>query len=108
MKNIIPLLLIICFVGVTIFSFAVMVHEPGECMFGNCPFSITHNMFVYQTFFNVFISEILIIFAIPVAVWIIFLILVSFLFLYNFQSVGSYSRKITRWLSLFENSPSSL
>lgn len=130
-KKIIVSLILTSFLSMAFFSFVFMLHEPGERMSGDCPFSpmetslcpqdvlavVLHHFSAYQTFFSVPVFS-------SVTVLITSLLLVAFAFFllsansllfeptqtinysYNTPLTTPYDRKIIRWLSLFENSPS--
>ena len=128
-KQFVAVLILASFLALALFSFATISH--GGDMQGNCPFSAPgglicpqnmlataiHHILAFHTFLNVPVS-------ISTAVLIIFLLLTSYvlgvlstsppipIFLtlvenfYDSPPVTSHDRKIKRWLSLFENSPS--
>lgn len=130
-KKSITALVLISFLTITLFSFAVMMHGPDGRMDGDCPFSAMgqsicpqdtiavaiHHISAYQAFLNVPVSS-------GLTALIISLLFVAYASLliftrlpllgpptfarvpYDSLSTDSHSRKITRWLSLFENSPS--
>jgi hypothetical protein len=130
-KKIIAALVLTSFLTVVIFSFAVMMQGPDGRMEGDCPFSVVglsicpqdtvavaiHHISAYQAFLNVSVSSGLtaLILSLLLAVCAIFFIFIRSLLLGSPSFVcvpndspptGSSGRKITRWLSLFENSPS--
>ncbi|MDZ4205951.1 MAG: hypothetical protein U1C12_01930 [Patescibacteria group bacterium] len=130
-KKIITLFLLVSFLAIALFSFALMVHGPDGRMPGDCPFSIMgdslcpqdtiavaiHNISAYHTFLNVPVSAGLtaLVISLLFAIYAVLVISVRLLLfrppaftpvLYDSQPVDSYSNKITRWLSLLENSPS--
>jgi|SRR3989344_3321462 len=120
------------FAVVALFGFSFMMHGSDGRMAGECPFLgagislcpqdalalIVHHVSAYQSFLNVSVDTgltILIVvslFLSACALLVIFLHLptlgppASVFVAYDPPLVDSYSRKITRWLSLFENSPS--
>ncbi|MCR4334166.1 MAG: hypothetical protein NUV47_00305 [Patescibacteria group bacterium] len=115
MKYFISLLFLISFIGVAVFGFALMTHWSDGRMSVDCPLStmgksLCTQIFTYNTFFNTLINVNIIIFAISIPTFVFFVFLISIYssFLYSSPFVSSYNRKITRWLSLFENSPSYL
>ena len=124
-------LVLVSFLAVVFFSFAFMMYGPNgqmidDCLLGAmgqsiCPqgavTTIIHHISAYHTFLNVFvgigfssliISLLLAICAAPVIFSRLLSLRTAFLarVLYNLQPVNLYRRKITHWLSLFENSPS--
>lgn len=130
-KKIITALVLTSFLTVAIFSFAVMMQGPDGRMKGDCPFSVVgqsicpqdtvavaiHHISAYQAFLNVPVSSGLtaLIISLLFVVCAIFFIFIrsplleppSFVYIPNDSPLTSLSgRKITRWLSLFENSPS--
>ena len=126
-KRILTTFILVAFLAVALFSFVVMLHGPGEQMIGDCPFSamdvalcpadilnfIVHHISAYNSFFNI-----------PVGFYVT-TVIISLLFfasilvglslfepspplvrLFNYPLITSPGRKVTRWLSLLENSPS--
>lgn len=118
---------------VALFSFAVMMSSPDGRMSSDCLFSIVgtslcpqgalavaiHHISAYQSFFNVFVN-----FSLTATFFgFLFLIMSAILVLYispplfkpavildgldDFPLAIPHNKKITRWLSLLENSPSS-
>ncbi|MEK7609855.1 MAG: hypothetical protein AAB470_01890 [Patescibacteria group bacterium] len=130
-KKIITVLVLTSFLTVAIFSFAVMTRGPDGRMEGDCPFSVVgqsicpqdtvavaiHHISAYQSFLNMPVGSgltaliVSLLFAVCAA---LFILISSPLLgppavariLYDSPSIGLRSRKLTRWLSLFENSPS--
>jgi len=111
------------------FSFAGMAYGSDGRMQGDCPFSnmgaslcpqsvlpgAIHHISAYQSFFNVpvnpGISALIIALLLAVSVAIVFpfrltLYTIPIFVPYNPTPSTSHNRKIKRWLSLFENSPS--
>ncbi len=130
-KKIIAALVLTSFLTVAIFSFAVMIQGPDGRMEGDCPFSVVgqsicpqdtvavaiHHISSYQSFLNVPVGAgltalvISLLFVMFIALFIFIrsplLEPPSFVCVQNdYSSTSSSGRKITRWLSLFENSPS--
>lgn len=130
-KQIIISLVLASFLALIFFGFAFMMRGQDGSMQGNCPFSamgmslcpqnalatVFHYISAYQSFLNVFThSDIMtLIMSLFFAVYAVFMFsLYLYLFksqkfisfVYNSQTPAPYNRKITRWLSLFENSPS--
>lgn len=131
--KIIALLVLVSFLMIVVFSFAFMAHDMDEDISSDCPFSVMgvslcsqgtvavviHHISSYHSFLNVpadfgvmtlLISLLLLASAILVT-FVSSLLLEPPAFAvipYDFPPGTSYNRKITRWLSLFENSPSLL
>jgi hypothetical protein len=130
-KQIIAILVLTSFLSVAFFSFDMMMQGPDGRMVGDCPFSAmgaslcpqdtvavaVHHISAYYAFLNVPIgsgaaSLIILLLATASIMLMIFRewmlpgppqFLYSF---YNSPPLDSNRRKITHWLSLFENSPS--
>lgn len=131
-KKIITSLIFASFLMVVFFSFGFMVHRPDGSMQGTCPlsspaeeslcsqntiFSAFHHISAYQSFLNIEVS-----FSVTIAlILLLFLALVFIISLRNLNSVNQSlyfnrfyntppplpgTKKIIRWLSLFEHSPS--
>lgn len=129
--KIITSLVLTSFLMIVFFSFATMMHGPDGRILGDCPLSVLgaslcpqdivsvarHHISAYYTFLNVPVGAGLA----PLIAFLLFVIsavLLTFVrlpllgppalsyVLYDSQSADSYSKKITRWLSLLENSPS--
>jgi len=116
------LLLVVSFIGLAVFSFAIfnhgLNHSAGSCLAytingAACPTNIIkfvmHHVAVLQIFSRTLISSILVLFF----ALALFLFLVPFFVLWLFQNWPfsklntSYSqRKFVRWLALLEHSPS--
>lgn len=130
LTKIITAFLLTSLMAMALLSFAAMVHEPNDRMKGDCPFSamgaslcpqdalaeLAHHVAVYRTFFNVpsgtgFATLITLLFALATLL-VIFIAsppLRQPVFVridHGAPPRDSSSRKITDWLSLFENSPS--
>ena len=133
-KKIITLLILASFVTLLIFGIFTMMHSPDGQMLSECPFSFVgtanciqntlattiHHISSYQSFLNVTVDYGSITL---LASLLIFAGLFSILFTdpdifklnafvkrgsYNTPQISSGVRKIIRWLSLLENSPSPL
>jgi len=130
-KKSITALILVSFLMLVLFSFGVMLHESGNQMTGNCPFSAMgvsvcpqdtlavaiHHVSAYSSFFNVptnFGPTIAIIFLL-LAICVLFILFIRPPLpqrvtlargTYTLPSANSYNKKVTHWLSLFENSPS--
>lgn len=123
--------ILVLFVATVFFSFASMMHEPETGMRADCPFSvmgeplcpqniaaaIMHHISAYQSFLAVFAgSGMTATIAVLLALFAALLLLAAPLLLYKppeqensflrAPSAVRKDRKTTRWLSLFENSPS--
>lgn len=132
-QKIISLLVLASFMAVTFFGFAIMMHGPNGWMSGDCPFSVMgaslcpqntlataiHLISAYHTFLNVPVGAGLttLVISLLFAVCILLVIFIRSPLLgppalvgifYDSPPAASHKRKITRWLSLFENSPSLL
>lgn len=123
--------MLVSFLTIALFSSVFLMHEPEGAMQGGCPFSALgaslcppdalsealHHITAYHSFLSVQMSP-------SVTAIIVALILASGVLLmsvppllkpltipgqfYHPPPVSSPSRKITHWLSLFENSPSQI
>lgn len=124
-------LILAAFVLIALFGFAAMAHNPDGRMSGDCPFSVMgeslcpqnnlavaiHHISASHSFLNVPVS-----FGLMVSL-IAFLLTIAAIFAFSSSlplfslpalasgcsdspPVYSRDRKIIRWLSLFENSPS--
>lgn len=130
-KKIISSLILVAFLSLTFFSFVIMMHGQDGRMQGDCPFSavgtslcpqdtlavVSHHISAYQSFFNIPLSpnitvSILLLLLVTSAIFILLIsspLLGSSVFVgyvSNFLPVFPNTRKIIRWLSLLENSPS--
>ncbi len=130
-KKYIALIVLTAFSMLVLFSFGAVGHESGKQMTGDCLFStagaticpqdvlsvVIHHISAYNAFFNVPINFGLtaLIISILSVIAVLFVIslrlglprrLVFFHTVHTSSPVNSYTRKITQWLSLFENSPS--
>ena len=129
-KKITAPLILVMFLVPLFFGALTMAHGSDGRMQGDCPFSSVgnvnciqdtttsalHHIFSYQSFFNVSVAnELISLFALMfIALSLFFRFYidknVSNIFVknrfYNFPPDNSYLRKMTGWLSLFENSPS--
>ncbi|MDP2655765.1 MAG: hypothetical protein Q8P17_04580 [bacterium] len=129
-KKITGPLILASFLMVALFGFVAMSYGPDGRMQGGCPFSATgivlcsqdalvaalHHISAYQSFLNVPVDSTLMLLmgALLLAVYILVLIIRPLLFvvpvrLAHFSHgppLSARTRKITRWLSLLENSPS--
>jgi hypothetical protein len=121
-------LMLASFLSVSFFSFAAMAYGPDGRMQGDCPFSAIgaslcpqsalpgaiHYISAYSSFLNVPVNSGILVLIIAMLIAIIVLALPIRPLLFSplaFVShhpplVTSHDRKIKRWLSLFENSPS--
>ena len=133
MKRFLVLIVLAGFIGGAILSFSAMKHRMDGLMSANCPVasfhtsacptgtlsSATHYFSMYQAFTNVLVSSFVIqilmtIFLFVAVVYVLQKNLASirYLFILLFCLSRNYSAKlfrpqtITRWLSLFINSPS--
>lgn len=128
-KKIITSFILLSFIMIVLFSFAVMMHGPGERMSGNCPFSamgvslcpqnivamIFYHISAYQSFINVSVNfgvaalaSFLLAAGAVLAASIspsLFRLLAPLGILYDSPPDASRERKKTRWLALHENSP---
>lgn len=123
-QKIITQLVLISFLVMALFSFSGMTYGTDGSMQGDCPFSVAgaslcppsallgaiHHLSAYQSFINVPVNPIAV-FLILVSASLVFLFLLQLYkppapLLYRSPPLTSHSRKIHRWLSLFENSPS--
>jgi hypothetical protein len=124
-------LVLVSFLVLVLFSFGAVMHESGNQMTGDCPFSTVggvlcpqnalavamHHISAYNSFFNIPVSFGL------TALLLSFLLALSIVhavrirpprlepyivvrIAYDVPPASSYSKKINHWLSLFENSPS--
>lgn len=129
LKKIISPILLLSFLAMAFFSFAIMSYGPDGRMRGDCPLATTgaslcpqdaaamtlHHLSAYQAFLNVPVNFGLamlaaLFFAIGLA-RILFQNLFSPAFvmvraLYESPPSGIHSRRLLRWLSILENSPS--
>ena len=118
------------FLMVALFGFVAMSYGSDGRMEGGCPFSATgatlcpqdalivamHHINAYQSFLNVPVDSTLILLmsVLLLAVYILVLIVRPLLFIIHTRlnhfshgpPLSARTRKITRWLSLLENSPS--
>lgn len=129
LKKIAAPLLLASFLAVTLLSFASMTYGPDGGMQGDCPFSVMgaslcpssalpsaiHHLSAYQSFISVPVSAdittliISLLLIVSIALAILFhppAYKTSIFVPYRPVPFTSYNRKIRRWLSLFENSPS--
>ncbi|KKW40335.1 MAG: hypothetical protein UY89_C0002G0010 [Parcubacteria group bacterium GW2011_GWA1_54_9] len=131
LKKISVFAILASFLAIAFFSFTSMTYGPDGSMRGDCPFSAMgaslcppsalpgaiHHLFAYQSFIsapvNFAIETLIIILLLAVSI----AIFPSFLFhppAYDIPPFvprsptpfTSYDRKVRRWLSLFEHSPS--
>ena len=130
-KNTIAPLVFASFLMAAFFGFTAMSNGPDGRMQGDCPFSVTgaslcpqdavaaavHHLSAYQSFLNVPVSLgfgtlismfgliglalVLVASSPPVPIPV-----ASSGVLYTSPPLASYNKKLIRWLSLFENSPS--
>ena len=130
LKTIIALITLTSFIWIVFFSFASMSFRPDGHMAGDCPFSAMgtslcpqdtvaaalHHIGAYSSFLNVPVpsltTAIVLLLAFALALALIF-ISKSLLgpplelgVVYDDPPAYTANRKITKWLSLFENSPS--
>lgn len=130
LRQIIILFVLASFLTLIFFGLATMMHGPEGGVQGDCPFSAMgvslcpqetlaiaiHHISAYQAFINVSVSSSMMVFIISLllilCVYLTFSlgrVLIRFpvsVFFHNSPPASSYKIKITRWLSLFENSPS--
>lgn len=129
--QIITALVLASFLSVAFFSFNMMMQGPDGRMIGDCPFSAlgaslcpqdtvaaaVHHISAYYAFLNVPVGSsfaALMITLLLVAATLLVISIRTLLLgppilatvLYDSPPPNAYSGKITRWLSLFENSPS--
>ncbi len=132
-KQIITILVLASFLSVAFFSFNVMMQGPDGRMVGDCPFSAMgaslcpqdtaavaiHHVSAYYAFLNVPVGTSFAALIISLILAVCSILIISIrsplsgppipaTVLYDSPPPNSYNRKITRWLSLFENSPSHL
>lgn len=129
-KKILSPILLLSFLAMVFFSFALMAHGPDGRMQGDCPLATTgaslcpqdaaamvlHHLSAYQSFLNVPVS-----FGLAVLAALFFAVglaqvlsrgFFSFVFavpmrrLYTSPPSVSYNQKLSRWLSILEHSPS--
>lgn len=129
-KKIVAPFILASFLMVALFGFVAMSYGPDGRMEGGCPFSATgatfcpqdalivamHHISAYQSFLNIPVDSamLLLMSALFFAVYLLVLIVRPLLFtipvrtnhLSHGPPLSARTRKITRWLSLFENSPS--
>lgn len=122
-------LILLSFMTIVFFSFAVIMHESDGSVSGDCPFSamgaslcprntmavVFHHISAYQSLINIPVN-------LGITTLIILLLIASAILtvsinpsllgmfslvgiLYNSPPDTSYKRKITRWLAFHENSP---
>ncbi|MEK7498552.1 MAG: hypothetical protein AAB611_01680 [Patescibacteria group bacterium] len=123
----------ISFLAVVFFSFAMMIHGADGSIVGDCPFSaldgvslcprdtlslVEHYVSVYYALLNIPLhSDIALLFLslLFVAYATLIVFIYSQVFLSSFvhwqlrdilYCISSFSKKITRWLSLLQHSPS--
>ena len=131
LKKIAAPLILFSFLMTAFFSFAAMTYRPDGSMRSDCPFSVVgvalcpqsvlpgalHHLSALQSFLNVpvnFAIEALVIVLLLAALIFICLIrpiilprlLAPIGYAYDSPPLSSRTRKINRWLSLLENSPS--
>lgn len=118
------------FLMVALFGFVAMSYGPDGRMQGGCPFSATgaalcpqdalivamHHINAYQSFLNVPVDSTLILLMgiLLLAAYLLVLVVRPLLFIIPVRlthfshgpPLSARTRKITRWLSLLENSPS--
>ena len=130
-KRIIILFILISFLAVVFLGSTAMMRGPNGDMQGECPFSVLgaplcakgtlpavfHHISAYQSFFNISTHSniIILLFYLLLIASTIFIFFIDY-FLYNPPThirhvINSppyiiHNKKILRWLSLFENSPS--
>ncbi|MEK7515769.1 MAG: hypothetical protein AAB555_02465 [Patescibacteria group bacterium] len=129
LKKIITPLVLLSFLVMALFSFSGMSYGPDGSMQGDCPFSslgtslcppgalpgAVHHLSAYQSFINVPINSGITALIISLLITVFVALIFSFHQLpriapvrvpYHSPPFTSQDRKIKRWLSLFENSPS--
>jgi len=131
LKQSIAALILTSFLTIVFFSSAMMMRSSDGQMAGDCPFSTAaaspcpqgiaaaavHHISEYETFLNVPVSPSAVIsvlgalFALAAAIVIYFTLPLREpptvgCFSHDSKPADLFNRKITRWLSLFENSPS--
>lgn len=131
-KKIIGLLVLTSFLMVVFFSLGLMIHKPDGSMEGTCPLSspseeslcsqntilsAIHHISAYQSLLNVQVNSNITLGLISLLLLVLIFVmslrdtdlinrLLYFNRFYNLPPPLSGARKIIRWLSLFENSPS--
>ena len=131
-KQIIISIILVSFLTLVFFGLTIMMHGPDAHWQNNCPFSALgaslcprdifavtfHHISAYYAFLNVPIylhsDVIALIVALLFIAYIVFILFTGPPLLkysiridyYDPSRVTLYKRKLTRWLSLFENSPS--
>lgn len=130
LKTIIALITLASFIWIVFFSFASMSFGPDGRMAGDCPFSAMgtslcpqdtvaaalHHIGAYSSFLNVPIPSltVAIMFLLALALTLAVIFISKTLLgpplqlgiVYEDPPARAANRKITKWLSLFENSPS--
>ncbi len=129
LKKLITALILTSFITIVLFSLASMTHGSDGRLAGDCPFSspgaslcpqdmvalIIHHLSAYHAFLNVpigsglttLIISLLLVIGVALVIFIHLPLLgPPSLILYSYPLVDSYNRKIVRWLSRLENSPS--
>ncbi|MBI5421021.1 MAG: hypothetical protein HZA35_01775 [Parcubacteria group bacterium] len=126
-KKISTFFVLVSFLAIALFSFAIMMHEADGSMPGDCPFSvlggtsfcpqdvlavIRHHISTYYAFLNIslhsdiaisIIAFLLVACSILVAFISRHVVVPSFVFkeyYHVLHSVSSFGRKVARWLSL--------
>jgi len=134
-KQVITSVIVASFLSLALFSFVIMTHNSeGLMTVGGCPLSVigaslcpqesmasaAHHISAYRSFLNVPVGYgLTVLFAYLIILALAAIIFSTLrlpplnppIFAGGFQDIDSrprYDRKITRWLSLLENSPSSL
>ena len=131
-KKILTPLILVSFLVIAIFSFAIMTHGSEGQMSGDCPFSpmgvslcpqdtvaiAMHHISAYTSFTNVPINPSI---TVLIILFLLFSSSLAFIltaspplsripvttgYIGDFSLSTPHSREITRWLSLLENSPS--
>ena len=123
-KKVFTPLVLLSFLIMAFFGFASMTYGPDGSMQGDCPFSnigaslcppsalpgAVHHINAYSSFLNVPVNLAVIFLVLASSVFVFFFLLLQYkplaLIRYVPPSLTSQERKIKRWLSLFENSPS--
>ncbi|HEY4515353.1 MAG TPA: hypothetical protein VJJ22_04370 [Candidatus Paceibacterota bacterium] len=132
-RQLITLIVAITFLSLVFFGFALMTHFPGSNMVGDCPLSVVagsslclqdnlgvvmHHISTYQSIFEIPLENSMTAFLSSILLTLLLVIYILFdqftFYRTELQFVGhnklipllsKKEDKITRWLSLLENSP---
>ena len=123
-KKVTTPLVLMSFLVMALFGFTGMTYGPDGSMQGDCPFSslgtslcppsalpgAVHHLSSYQSFISVTLNFITVLLILVSAIFVFLFHLLLYKPLvpvsYSSPPFTSQDRKIKRWLSLFENSPS--